>query len=103
MKKNYYEEAAQWWASKIVGSKGFNFDDADNIKEFERVLSQQIKELCSINATLNISTCGSRNALLDKIALYTNLNNPIPSGFEMRIIFSNIFVYNDDGALVAFF
>ena len=43
------------------------------------------------------------DALLDKIALYTGLNEPIPAGFEMKIIFSNIFIYNYTGTLVAYF
>ena len=105
MNRNYYEEAANWWTSQIVGSKDFEFTDSNihNINEFERVLSQQIKEIISMNGSLDISTCDSRNALLDKIALYTGLNEPIPAGFEMKIIFSNIFIYNYTGALVAYF
>ena len=105
MDKNYYEEAANWWTSKIVSSKDFKFTDSNlrHIKDFEMVLSQQIKEITSLNGSLNISTCDSRSELLDKIALYTGLNATIPAGFEMKIIFPNIFVYNSVGALEAYF
>lgn len=102
---NYYEIAANWWATQILSSKDIRFTDSNlqNVAEFEKVLSLEIKKIISMNGSLDISTFDSRNKLLDKIALYTNLSLPIPSGFEMKIIFSTIFIYNSKGTLEAYY
>ena len=103
--KNHYEVAANWWATKILNSKDFRFtfSNLQHVNDFERVLSMEIKKNVDMNGSLDISTCDSRNKLLDKVALYTNLDITIPSGFEMRIIFNSIFIYNSEGALEAFY
>lgn len=105
MNRNYNEEAANWWVSQIVGSKDFKFTESnsENINEFERVLSQQIKEIINLNGSLDISTYDSGDTLLDKIAQYTGLDEPIPLGFNMKIILNHIFVYNSSGTLEAYF
>lgn len=50
-----------------------------------------------------ISTYGSASNFLDEIANYTGLSANIPSGYEMRIILGNVWVYNPLGMLVANF
>ncbi|MBQ2937264.1 MAG: hypothetical protein IJE05_00025 [Clostridia bacterium] len=103
--ENYYEVAANWWATQILSSKDFRFTNPNlqHLVEFEKILSLEIKKIISMNGFLDISTCDSRNKLLDKIAIDTNLDLPIPSGFEMKIIFSTIFIYNSKGVLEAYY
>ena len=100
MTKNYCKTAANWWAKKIQKTES---KPIRGLELFEERLSSQINYLTSINGTLAISTLYSSSKLLDEIAFYSGLTANIPSGYEMRIFFNNIFVYNSYGELVANF
>lgn len=97
-KNSYNELAANWWASQIRKSqKG----PIQGLESFEESLAAKINHLTSLNGSLNISTYGSRSYLLDEIAAESNLQANIPIGFEMKILFNNVFVYDSCGLLVA--
>lgn len=98
MKKNYCNNAANWWATKIKNSVG----DAPirGLELFTESLAKQIEKLTSINGYLIISTYESSSNLLDKIAIHSGLTAKIPSGYEMRIFFNYVCVYDSSGMLV---
>lgn len=100
MEKNYCDYATNWWVAKIENSVTRPINGLDLFKES---LYAQIKYLSEVNASVSISTYNSSNKLLDEIAFYSGLDVPIPSGYEMRIIFNNVFVYNSHAELVASF
>lgn len=100
MGKNYCNNAANWWATKIQDSES---GPVQGLDLFVKDLSSQIKFLTSINGSLVISTYGSSSNLLDEIAARSGLNANIPSGYEMRIMFKDVRVYNPIGMLVSSF
>ena len=100
MKKNYNTNAANWWAEKIQGSEA---GPVHGLDLFVEDLSSQIKTLSNINGSVVISTYGSSSKLLDEIAFRSGLSAKIPSGYEMKIILGNVWVYNPSGMLIASF
>lgn len=100
MKKDYCNSAANWWAAKIQDSA---LGPVHGLDLFVEDLSSQIKLITSINGSLLISTYGSSSNLLDKIAVRSGLNANIPSGYEMRIMFKDVRIYNRIGMLVSSF
>ena len=101
MNKNYNQQAANWWAEKIEAKN--NNLPVHGLDLFTEELSSKIKSCINLNAGMVISTYGSRSDFLDVIALHAGLNAEIPSGFEMRIFFDNVSVYNSVGKLVTRF
>lgn len=100
MKKNYCNEAADWWASKIQKSEPFY---VYGLESFKKNLARRIYLLSKVQPRLTITTYDSSSKLLDEIAISSGLNANIPSGYEMRIILDTVSVYNSDGMLVAHF
>ena len=100
MEENYSKKAAKWWSDTIKRNELRTIHGLDS---FEHMLSVQIRNLTSVKASLSISTLCSSNKLLDEIACYSGLDARIPEGYEMRILFNNVFVYNRYGELVANF
>ena len=101
MEKNYNDEAANWWAERIEAKN--NNIPLHGLDLFKEELASQIKSCINIHAGMTISTYASRSDLLDKIAYHAGLNAEIPSGYEMRILFDNVWVYNSVGKLVSSF
>ena len=102
MESNYSTFAADWWTKKIIEApENMCIRGLDLFKE---ELSSKIKTLSSINGSMYISTyAGKSSNLLDQIAYDSGVKATIPRGFEMRIVFNNVFVYNSHAELVASF
>lgn len=101
MKKNYNDAAANWWAEQIQQNQ---VDPIYGLDLFKEELSTKIKFFTSRNPLMIISTCNAKSTLLDEIAYETGMwDSKIPSGYEMRILFDSVCVYNSIGKLVASF
>lgn len=100
MKKNYYNSAANWWAKKIQDSA---LGPVNGLDSFVEDLSSQIKLITSIKGSLVISTFNSSSRLLDEVAVRSGLNVNIPSGYEMRIMFKDVRIYDQIGMLISSF
>ena len=101
MSNNYNDMAANWWADKIQQNQATPITELDLFKE---ELSSQIKSFTSIHGSMVISTYGSPSILLNDIAVNVGIfTYLIPSGYEMRILFDSVSVYNSVGRLVARF
>ena len=101
MSNNYNDMAANWWADKIQQNQTTPITELDLFKE---ELSSQIKSFTSIHGSMVISTYGSPSILLNDIAVNVGIfTYLIPSGYEMRILFDSVSVYNSVGRLVARF
>lgn len=100
METNYCNSAANWWAAKIQDSA---LGPVHGLDLFVEYLSSQIKLMSGINGSLVISTYESPSKLLDEIAIRSGLNANIPSGYEMRIMFKDIRIYDRIGMLVSSF
>lgn len=99
--KNYTEIAANWWAEQIQKS---NLGPVDGLEVFKKELSSEIRLHTNYNPSMTISTYKMRSNLLTEIAYHVGmLNINIPSGYEMRILFNNVFVYDSYGELVESF
>lgn len=101
MNNNYNDMAANWWAKQIQQNRAEPITGLDLFKE---ELSSQIKSFTNLHGSMVISTYGARSNLLNDIAVQSGiLSYLIPSGYEMRILFDNVSVYNSVGRLVARF
>ena len=100
MNNNYNDMAAKWWADTIQHNQ---LEPIKILDFFRKELSSKIKSFTSINGSMVISTYGSPSKLLNEIAFRSGLDAKIPSGYEMRILFDNVSVYNSIGKLVASF
>ena len=101
MKENYNEFAANWWTEKIQQTQAEPIYGLDLFKE---ELSSKIKSFTASNPSMTISTYQTKSTLLDEIAFRSGLlHSNIPSGYEMRILFDSVRVYNSSGKLVASF
>lgn len=99
--ESYNQKAANWWAEKIQGNKE---RPIKCLKEFTNRLSFMIRRINSFQGSMIISTCTSPSRLLNKVALDTKLDpSYIPVGYEMRIMFDMVHIYNQYGMLVASF
>lgn len=96
--KNLSIVAANWWATQIRYSEGRNLKGLDY---FTDSLASQIDKLVRVKGSLIISTYSSPSTLLDETAFKVGLDAKIPRGYEMKILFNNIFVYNPEGVLVS--
>lgn len=97
---SYAEEAANWWAEKIKNS---TTTPVRGIASFKKLLAEQIKAINSIRGHMSISTYHSRSKLLDEIAMKAQLSETVPTGYEMRITASHVYIYNCKGQLVGEF
>ena len=101
MNDNYNNMAANWWAEQIQQNQAEPIGGLDLFKE---ELSSQIKSFTSIHGSMVISTYGSPSILLNDIAVNVGIfTYLIPSGYEMRILFDSVSVYNSVGRLIARF
>ena len=101
--KNYNcaKKAAEWWATQIR-----NESDQILIRQlipFEDLLAERIQNIIAHEAQIDISTFHRRSNLLDKVAEKSNMYANIPTGYEMRIIMNNGYVYNSNGNLISSF
>lgn len=101
MKNYYYEEAANWWASKIEEKNG---GLVHNLDFFVESLAGTIKLFIAKHAHMVISTYGHDSNLLDEIAFITKMPAVIPKGYEMKISYNTgACVYDSYGSLIAYF
>lgn len=99
--KNYYEEAANWWASKIEEENG---EAVYNLDFFVDSLSKTIKVFVAKYAHMVISTYEQKNYLLEQIAEVSRMAASIPEGYEMKISYNTgAAVYDKTGRLLASF
>ena len=93
----YSEKAAKWWSNKVSGSTN---NLVHGIIPFEKSLEREIRNNTSLRGSMNISTYHSHSALLEKLALNSQMYAEIPRGYEMKIVFDKVYVYNSQGNLV---
>lgn len=96
----YSEKAAKWWANKVSSSTS---DLVRGIIPFEKSLEEEIRKNISLRGHMNISTYCSHSKLLEEVAIKSQLSASIPCGYEMKILFDKVYVYNSQGSLVAAF
>ena len=98
---SYNRKAANWWSEKIQSN---NREPVEGLESFRNELSFMIKKINSIQGSMIISTYNSSSRLLNQVALNVKLNTSyIPTGYEMRILFNKVNVYNKYGIVVASF
>lgn len=100
MNNNYNELAANWWAEQMQQAQ---VQPIQNLDAFKDELSKNIKNYTSINGSMIISTYNSKSQLLNDVAFYSGITADIPSGYEMKILLDQVFIYNKIGKLVANF
>ena len=98
---NYAEKAANWWSTQIKNSTNDNL--IKGLDSFEKNLAKSIKHANSIKGQVIICTYNHNCKFLEEIAEIAHLSEPIPKGYDMRIIMNNVYVYNSIGKLVASF
>lgn len=96
----YSEKAAKWWANKVSSSTN---NLVHGIIPFEKSLEKEIRSTTSLRGHMNISTYHSRSNILEELAVKSQMYADIPRGYEMKIIFDQVYVYNSQGDLVAAF
>lgn len=100
-KESYNQLAANWWAEEIQGNKK---DPVKGLENFRSELSLMIKMITSLRGSMVISTFQSPSKLLNEVALNSKLDTScIPSGYEMKIIFNNVEIFDSCGILVESF
>lgn len=97
---SYSEMAAKWWANKVRTS---TTDFVRGLVPFEALLESEIRKNTSLKGHMNISTYHCRNKLLEEVAAKSHLSANIPIGYEMKILFDQVYIYNSKGQLVESF
>ncbi len=104
MRKNYGNEAANWWAEKIEEENPSV--DSNKLESFKMLLAHTVNVALAKYAHTQLSTYKKDdfpkgyNILADS-ALAAGLTAKLPAGYEMTIFYdTGVSVYNSYGALV---
>lgn len=97
---SYSQRAAKWWTNKVRTS---TTDVIRGIVPFEELLESEIRQNTAINGSMNISTYHCRNRLLEEVAVKSHLSANIPIGYEMKIFFNQVYIYDSRGQLIESF
>ena len=90
--------AANWWSEKIQSSGAKNLSE---LGAFTDSLAYRIDKLLRVKGSLILSTYQSPCNLLDEVAFEAGLDVKMPKGYEMRIVFNTVSVYNSHGILIS--
>ncbi len=100
MKKDFIEFATNWWATKIEATENEN---EANLNLFKKLLYNKLLSEIIQKSSVLISTINCQNYMLDELVYISGIFANIPSGFEMRIVFENVWVYDTKGILISCF
>lgn len=104
MRKNYGNEAANWWAEKIEEENPSV--DSKKLEHFKKSLAYTVNIALAKYAHAKLSTYRKEDfpkgyKTLADSALAAGLTAKLPAGYEMTIFYdTGISVYNASGALV---